>query len=324
MVTPTSRGRRGPSWVELARSVPVAQVAAAAGLGAGRSNSLAPCPACGAEQRGSTPPDRRGPVGTTRDGFGWRCHRCGAGGDGIALVALAVSGALDAGGCWAQVGEFYERAGRVKGLAGMDGSVTVIGAVSPPGGDFSEPVTQNTLRIVKVFWALDSKLAQRRHFPAIHWLTSYSLYNEGLGEWFGNNVAPDFNDLRGRAMEILQKESELQEIVQLIGSDALPVEEQLTLEVARMIREFWLQQNAFHAVDTYCPMELQYKYLKVLLDYSDKAFAALEAGATVEQITGLDCLVTLSRAKFEEDFGDIMDKVSGEITEAFATMGGGS
>jgi len=223
-----------------------------------------------------------------------------------------------------KLSEFYERAGRVKGLAGMDGSVTVIGAVSPPGGDFSEPVTQNTLRIVKVFWALDSKLAQRRHFPAIHWLTSYSLYNEGLGEWFGNNVAPDFNDLRGRAMEILQKESELQEIVQLIGSDALPVEEQLTLEVARMIREFWLQQNAFHAVDTYCPMELQYKYLKVLLDYSDKAFAALEAGATVEQITGLDCLVTLSRAKFEEDFGDIMDKVSGEITEAFATMGGGS
>ena len=223
-----------------------------------------------------------------------------------------------------KLSEFYERAGRVKNLAGQDGSVTVIGAVSPPGGDFSEPVTQNTLRIVKVFWALDSKLAQRRHFPAIHWLTSYSLYNEGLSEWFSKNVAPDFNELRGRAMEILQKESELQEIVQLIGSDALPVEEQLTLEVARMIREFWLQQNAFHAVDTYSPMELQYKYLKVLLDYSNKAFAALEGGSTVEQITGLECLVTLSRAKFEENFSDILDQVNTEITAAFATMGGGS
>ena len=223
-----------------------------------------------------------------------------------------------------KLSEFYERAGRVKNLAGMDGSVTVIGAVSPPGGDFSEPVTQNTLRIVKVFWALDSKLAQRRHFPAIHWLTSYSLYNEGLGKWYDNNVAPDFNELRGRAMELLQKESELQEIVQLIGSDALPVEEQLTLEVARMIREFWLQQNAFHAVDTYCPMNLQYKYLKVLLDYSDRAFAALEAGSTVDQITGLDCLVTLSRAKFEENFDEILDQVSDEIAEAFAKMGGGA
>ncbi len=222
-----------------------------------------------------------------------------------------------------KLSEFYERAGRVLNLADDDGSVTVIGAVSPPGGDFSEPVTQNTLRIVKVFWALDSKLAQRRHFPAIHWLTSYSLYNDGLGQWYDDNVAPDFNQLRGQAMELLQKESELQEIVQLIGSDALPVEEQLTLEVARMIREFWLQQNAFHAVDTYCPMELQYKYLKILLNYSDKAFAALEAGASVDRITGFDFLVSLSRAKFEENFSEIIDEMTGQMNEAFAKLGGG-
>ncbi|MGE4374836.1 MAG: V-type ATP synthase subunit A, partial [Methanoculleus sp.] len=141
----------------------------------------------------------------------------------------------------ARLSEFYERAGRVINLNGTDGSVSVIGAVSPPGGDFSEPVTQNTLRIVKVFWALDAKLSQRRHFPAINWLNSYSLYLDRLNEWYDREVSPEWNPLRTWAMGILQKEAELQEIVQLVGSDALPDEEQVTIEVARMIREVFLQ-----------------------------------------------------------------------------------
>jgi V/A-type H+-transporting ATPase subunit A len=174
----------------------------------------------------------------------------------------------------ARLSEFYERAGLVKTLNGARGSVSVIGAVSPPGGDFSEPVTQNTLRIVKVFWALDAKLSQRRHFPAINWLNSYSLYLESLQDYYDREVSPEWNKIRSWAMEVLQKEAELQEIVQLVGSDALPESEQVTIEVARMIREFFLQQNAYDAVDTFCDMKKQYDMMKAIKLFSDLAYAA--------------------------------------------------
>ena len=164
----------------------------------------------------------------------------------------------------ARLSEFYERAGLVETLNGASGSVSVIGAVSPPGGDFSEPVTQNTLRIVKVFWALDAKLSQRRHFPAINWLNSYSLYLEALQDYYDKEVSPEWNKIRAWAMEVLQKEAELQEIVQLVGSDALPESEQVTIEVARMIREIFLQQNAYDAVDTFCDMTKQYDMMKAI------------------------------------------------------------
>ena len=184
----------------------------------------------------------------------------------------------------ARLSEFYERAGRVEALSGDDGSVTVIGAVSPAGGDFSEPVTQNTLRIVKVFWALDSKLAQRRHFPAINWLTSYSLYNRVLGDWYSENATANWSENIATAMAVLQEEAELQEIVQLIGSDALPEDQQLTLEIARLLREFYLQQNAFHDVDTYCNIETQAFFLEVILHFRGLAEKALAAGIGVPEL----------------------------------------
>ncbi len=206
-----------------------------------------------------------------------------------------------------RLAEFYERAGRVKTLAGNVGSVTVVGAVSPPGGDFSEPVTQNTLRIVKVFWALDAKLAARRHFPAINWLQSYSLYVDTLKEWFAENVSEEWNELRAWAMEVLQEEANLQEIVQLVGSDALPESQRLLLEVARIIREVYLVQYAYHPVDTYCSVEKQYDMLKAIKQINDWFFKALEAGKTIEEITGVDGMEEFARAKFEEDYKTAMD-----------------
>ncbi len=206
-----------------------------------------------------------------------------------------------------RLAEFYERAGRVKTLGGDIGSVTVVGAVSPPGGDFSEPVTQNTLRIVKVFWALDAKLAARRHFPAINWLQSYSLYTETLKDWLAENVSPEWNDLRTWAMEVLQEEANLQEIVQLVGSDALPESQRLLLEVARIIREVYLVQYAYHPVDTYCSLEKQYDMLKAIKQLNDWFFKALEAGKTIEEITTVDGLEEFARAKFEEDYKTAMN-----------------
>lgn len=203
----------------------------------------------------------------------------------------------------ARLSEFYERAGRVIGLNGQPGSVSVIGAVSPPGGDFSEPVTQNTLRIVKVFWALDSKLAQRRHFPAINWLNSYSLYARILEPWYENNVSKEWNKLRGKMMEILNEEAELQEIVQLVGSDALPEDQQLTLEVARMIREILLQQNAYHDIDTYCSFTKQYQIMKTILDFSKKAQMALQSQIPLKDIIDITrSKEELAKARFEPDF----------------------
>ena len=212
-----------------------------------------------------------------------------------------------------RLSEFYERAGRVETMAGDDGSVTVIGAGSPAGGDFSEPVTQNPLRIVKVFWALDSKLAQKRHFPAINWLTSYSLYNRVLGDWYSENASEKWSDNIATTMAILQEESELQEIVQLVGSDALPEDQQLTLEVARLLREFYLQQNAFHDVDTYCKLNVQAEFLDVILYYKELAEAALASGISVPNLTGIPVLEELGRSKFEENFIDLLPKLRKRI-----------
>ena len=219
-----------------------------------------------------------------------------------------------------RLSEFYERAGRVETMAGDDGSVTVIGAVSPAGGDFSEPVTQNTLRIVKVFWALDSKLAQKRHFPAINWLTSYSLYNRVLGDWYSENASEKWSDNIATTMAILQEESELQEIVQLVGSDALPEDQQLTLEVARLLREFYLQQNAFHDVDTYCKLNVQAEFLDVILYYKELAEAALASGISVPNLTGIPVLEELGRSKFEENFIDLLPKLRKRIKNEISRL----
>jgi len=219
-----------------------------------------------------------------------------------------------------RLSEFYERAGRVETMAGDDGSVTVIGAVSPAGGDFSEPVTQNTLRIVKVFWALDSKLAQKRHFPAINWLTSYSLYNRVLGDWYSENASKKWSDNIATTMAILQEESELQEIVQLVGSDALPEDQQLTLEVARLLREFYLQQNAFHDVDTYCKLNVQAEFLDVILYYKELAEAALASGISVPNLTGIPVLEELGRSKFEENFNDLLPKLRKRIKNEISRL----
>jgi V/A-type H+-transporting ATPase subunit A len=209
----------------------------------------------------------------------------------------------------ARLSEFYERAGLVETLSGKNGSVSVIGAVSPPGGDFSEPVTQNTLRIVKVFWALDAKLSQRRHFPAINWLNSYSLYLDTLNDWYDREVSPEWNTLRSWAMEILQKEAELQEIVQLVGSDALPEAEQVTIEVARMIREIFLQQNAYDAVDTFCDMSKQYEMVKAIKAFADQAYAVQSAGVTPQQIIGTRSKNDLPQIKFIKDYKPELERI---------------
>ena len=222
----------------------------------------------------------------------------------------------------ARLSEFYERSGKVDALCGKQGSITVIGAVSPPGGDFSEPITQNTLRIVKVFWALDAKLAQRRHFPAINWLNSYSLYSKSLGDWYNENVSPEWVKLRDNAMELLQKESELQEIVQLVGSDALPEDQQLTLEITRMIREYFLQQNAYHEVDTFCPMDKQFKLLKAITTWGNRAQSALESGAAIEDIMKSRSKDDLAKVKFEKDFDGALGVITKSMEEEFKKLGG--
>ena len=218
-----------------------------------------------------------------------------------------------------RLAEFYERAGRVETLEGEDGSVTVIGAVSPPGGDISEPVSQGTLRIVKVFWGLDAPLARQRHFPAINWLNSYSLYPQSLDQWFRDNIAQDFPEVRVEMSSLLQVEAELQEIVQLVGSDALPVDQQLTLEVARMIREFFLQQNAFHEIDAYSGVDQQYQMAKAILSFQDSAKKALAAGAQLEDVVNVPGRTDLMRARFEEGYLDRMDGLVEEMTKQIAS-----
>ena len=182
-----------------------------------------------------------------------------------------------------RIAEFYERAGWVKCLGddGRTGAISAIGAVSPPGGDISEPVSQATLRIVKVFWGLSASLAYKRHFPAIDWLQSYSLYVDRLEGWFNDAVSPDWSGMRQEFMRILQEESELEEIVRLVGVDALSWKDRLTLEVARSIREDYLHQNAFDEVDTYTSLEKQYRMMRLILSYYRRGQAALEAGAAL-------------------------------------------
>ncbi|MFQ3285377.1 ATP synthase subunit A, partial [Natronomonas sp.] len=208
----------------------------------------------------------------------------------------------------ARLSEFYERAGKFQNLNGSEGSISAIGAVSPPGGDFSEPVTQNTLRIVKCFWALDADLAERRHFPSINWNESYSLYTEQLDPWWRENVNEEYPEVRQWAVDVLDEESELQEIVQLVGKDALPDDQQLTLEVARYIREGWLQQNAFHDVDTYCEPEKTYLMLTAIQHFNEEAFEALEAGVPVEQIVDVESISRLNRMNTQEDFENYIDE----------------
>jgi V/A-type H+-transporting ATPase subunit A len=220
-----------------------------------------------------------------------------------------------------RLSEFYERCGRVKTLAGPTGSISVIGAVSPSGGDFSEPVTQNTLRIVKVFWALDSKLRERRHFPAVNWLTSYSLYSPMLEEWYRKNVSENWNAVRLWAMATLQKEAELQEIVQLVGSDALPEEQRLTLEVARMIREFFLQQSAYHPVDTYSPLKRQFEYMSAIRKFSELAKKALALEVPLERIASLRCRADLGKLKFEESMDKDITTVAASMDKQFSELG---
>lgn len=220
----------------------------------------------------------------------------------------------------ARLSEFYERAGLVESLAGRGGSITIIGAVSPPGGDFSEPVTQNTLRIVKVFWALDAKLAQRRHFPSINWLNSYSLYSKGLTEWYNENISPEWVKLRDNAMDLLQQESELQDIVQLVGSDALPPDQQLILEITRLIREVFLQQNAFHPIDTFCPMTKQFKLLETINEFTNKAQSALDSGVLFQDIMKLESKDEIGKIRFEADFDGELQKVMDKMETEFKSL----
>ncbi len=195
-----------------------------------------------------------------------------------------------------KISQFYERAGRVKTLSGKEGSLTMIGAVSPPGGDFSEPVTQNTLKVVKVFWALDKSLAQRRHFPAISWTSSYSLYTRDVAEWWSANVSRRYEQLRSWASEFLQIEQELQEIVQLVGPEALPDREKVMLLVGRMLREDFLQQNAF-SDDASCPPEKQLRMLEVIRAFYDFSQKLLEAGRTAAEIRQHQSVQRIARMK---------------------------
>lgn len=220
-----------------------------------------------------------------------------------------------------RLAEFYERAGRVVPFGtDKEGSVTVIGAVSPPGGDFSEPVTQNTLRVTKTFWALDSKLAQRRHFPSINWLNSYSLYRDTLSEWFTKNVASDWSNLVGQSMSILQEEEKLQEIVQLVGSDALPEKERVTLEVARLLREFFLQQNAFHDVDTYCDLKKTHMMLKTILMYQTMAKQALDAGVPAADVLEIQSKNRIAEVKFERDYKKLLNSIEADMKKEFSKL----
>ncbi len=217
-----------------------------------------------------------------------------------------------------RLAQFYERAGRVisMGSDGREGALSVIGAVSPPGGDISEPVSQATLRIVKVFWGLDSSLAYQRHFPAINWLTSYSLYADSLADWYNNNVSADWMELRSRFMAILNDEAELKEIVKLIGMDALSANDRLKMETARSIREDFLHQLAFHEVDTYTSLKKQLYMMKLILNFNDEAAAAIAKGADVEAAAGLAVREKIGRFKYivEADVDEEFDKLSVEIS----------
>ncbi|MBR5930791.1 MAG: V-type ATP synthase subunit A [Lachnospiraceae bacterium] len=220
-----------------------------------------------------------------------------------------------------RLAQFYERAGRVisNGLHPREGALSVIGAVSPPGGDISEPVSQATLRIVKVFWGLDANLAYKRHFPAINWLTSYSLYVNEMGQWFDEAVQGNWMECRTRFMQILGDEAALEEIVQLVGMDALSAPDRLKMEVARSIREDFLHQDSFHEVDTYTQLEKQFRMMQLILTYYDEALAALNDGVSVEKLVGMEVREKIGRFKYttidmvEDAFMNVVQDIKEEI-----------
>ena len=219
-----------------------------------------------------------------------------------------------------RIADFYERSGKVEVLGNRDekGSLTVIGAVSPPGGDLSEPVTQATLRIVKVFWGLDYDLSYQRHFPAINWLNSYSLYQDKMDSYIDSNVNEDFSTMRKRAMSLLAQEQSLQEVVRLVGRDALSDDDKLKLNVTKSIREDYLQQNAFHDVDTYCSLKKQNIMLDLILYNYDRSIEALSNGIDLSDIEKLPVHERITRAKFVseeeiEKLADIKDEIDQEI-----------
>ena len=223
-----------------------------------------------------------------------------------------------------RLAQFYERAGRVivNGTKDTEGALSVIGAVSPPGGDISEPVSQATLRIVKVFWGLDANLAYKRHFPAINWLTSYSLYTDQLSAWYSENAAPDFMELRGKLMALLQDESELQEIVNLVGMDALSAPDRLKLESARSIREDYLHQNAFDATDTYTSLKKQVLMMRAILSYYDKAMETLNKGADIEMLVNIPVRERIGRFKYtaENQIDGEFDSIEAQLDSELADV----
>ena len=219
--------------------------------------------------------------------------------------------------------QFYERAGRVISLGkdGRMGALSVIGAVSPPGGDISEPVSQATLRIVKVYWGLDSALAYKRHFPAINWLTSYSLYVDNMGRWFDENVAPDWMELRQRLMSLLQDEAQLEEIVKMVGMDALSAPDRLKMEAARSIREDFLHQNSFHEIDTYTPLRKQYLMMRLVLAFYDQCSEALKNGSSINDLLKMAVRERIGRYKYtpdekiETEYEAVKAELAAEIAE---------
>ena len=225
-----------------------------------------------------------------------------------------------------RLAEFYERAGRVRAVGSpeRDGSVSLVGAVSPSGGDFTEPVTTHTMRFIKTFWALDAKLAYSRHYPSINWMNSYSGYLADIAKWWSENISEDWLSLRGETYGILQREDTLKEIVRLLGPEALPDEEKLILEVARMIKIGILQQNSFDDVDTYCSPEKQFKLMKLLVDFYKQGQQALKDGAALSDIRAMPVIGTLLKARMavKDDEMDKLEKVQTEISEQFKSITG--
>ena len=222
-----------------------------------------------------------------------------------------------------RLAQFYERAGRVVSLGkeGRMGALSVIGAVSPPGGDISEPVSQATLRIVKVYWGLDSSLAYKRHFPAINWLTSYSLYVDNMGSWFNEHVAPDWMELRQKLMSLLQDEAQLDEIVKMVGMDALSAPDRLKMEAARSIREDFLHQNSFHEIDTYTPLRKQYLMMKLVMAFYEQCTEALKQGSSIDDLLKMAVRERIGRYKYtpneniEKEYEAVKAELAAEIEE---------
>ncbi len=221
-----------------------------------------------------------------------------------------------------RLAEFYERAGYVENMNGTEGSVTVIGAVSPAGGDFSEPVTQNTKRFVSAFLSLDKKLAYSRHYPAINWLSSYSGYINLLKDWYEENVSPEIWDLRGRMLKLLYEESKLLEIVKLVGEDVLPDDQRLILETSKIIRIAFLQQNAYHAEDTFVPLEKQYKMLKTIEIFYESSFKAVKVGVPISHLINKDIFESLYKMKYNvpNDNYQVLENLQDEIVEYYGKL----